>query len=68
MSSANKIAQAWQLLVDANDAALTEKIEEFGASKAAHLEELETEDLKAISDLLKKVQRKQFCRLVGLSV
>ena len=64
----DNLVQAWQLLVDANDAALTEKIEEFGASKATDLEELETEDLKAISDLLKKVQRKQFCRLVGLSV
>ena len=67
-TSVNKLVQAWQLLVAANDAALNSKIEEFGASNASDLEELEAADLEAIALLLKKVQRKQFCRLVGLPV
>jgi hypothetical protein len=47
---------------------LNSKIEEFGAFNASDLEELEAADLEEIALLLKKVQRKQFCRLVGLPV
>jgi hypothetical protein len=67
-TSVNKLVQAWELLMAANDAALNSKIEEFGAFNASDLEELEAADLEEIALLLKKVQRKQFCRLVGLPV
>jgi len=64
----DNLVQAWQLLVAANDTAIIAKVEEFGAAKASDLAELEIADLEALSLLLKKVQRKQFCRLVALPV